>query len=372
MADTCSFVLSSSNTSSSQRTTRACYPCQLSHSPCTATRPCTTCSQRGIPERCVDGVRKVAKYLLQDSVSKAKINSVSHPTSPEPQTTELSESPTFIHNSIYPSTYDTPMMYPSLEQKLHISKIENAQSGVPNEDLPPLPYFDPSDLLVLYEDEDGLSKLLSRTQSEHAKPASSDRSPATNDVSAKFAYDNVNVPFPYRESNHALIKYVESRLEPAEKTRLWKALSKFRPSILDKVRKLTSEDLIFMERCFQRFLIEGQSLISMTGTPACLWRRSGELVAVNKEFCFITGLDAQALLSKPVYIYELMDSASLLDYWEAFSNAACDAGHNSIHLSCRVQTSTPGIWMHLVSWISIKRCIFDIPLVVVAHFMPSF
>ena len=44
-----------------------------------------------------------------------------------------------------------------------------------------------------------------------------------------------------------------------------------------------------------------------------MWRRTGEICLVGEEFPLITGYDQYTLTSKPFYIYELMDSTSVVE-----------------------------------------------------------
>ena len=62
--------------------------------------------------------------------------------------------------------------------------------------------------------------------------------------------------------------------------------------------KLNKDDLVFMEKCLQRTLLEYEDFISATGTPTIICRRTGEVVAVGKEFSILTGWSANVLLGR--------------------------------------------------------------------------
>ncbi len=53
-----------------------------------------------------------------------------------------------------------------------------------------------------------------------------------------------------------------------------------------------------MEKCLQRTLWELENIISATGTPTIICRRTGEVVAVGKEFSYLTGWSKEVLLGK--------------------------------------------------------------------------
>lgn len=52
----------------------------------------------------------------------------------------------------------------------------------------------------------------------------------------------------------------------------------------------------FVERTFQRTLVELNKLISFSGTPTVVWRRTGEICLVGTEFCLLTGWKREELV----------------------------------------------------------------------------
>lgn len=69
----------------------------------------------------------------------------------------------------------------------------------------------------------------------------------------------------------------------------------------------------FVERTFQRTLVELNKLISFSGTPTVVWRRTGEICLVGTEFCLLTGWKREELVGKK-YIFEVR--AHVLDHCE--------------------------------------------------------
>ena len=51
-------------------------------------------------------------------------------------------------------------------------------------------------------------------------------------------------------------------------------------------------------------------MIASSGTPTVLWRRTGEIELVGKEFCLLTHYQKQDFTNKqkPLYIYEVYGS----------------------------------------------------------------
>ncbi|KAI9468684.1 hypothetical protein BDB00DRAFT_863484 [Zychaea mexicana] len=119
-------------------------------------------------------------------------------------------------------------------------------------------------------------------------------------------YLGVRRPFNYAEGFHYLIEYVKERMSREDLMRISRALAVFRPSFLALIMNLNEEDLVFMEKCIQRTLLEYEKLISFSGTPTVVWRRTGEVCLVGKEFLLLTQWPRDTLLSKKTYIYEVI------------------------------------------------------------------
>lgn len=120
------------------------------------------------------------------------------------------------------------------------------------------------------------------------------------------AYTSVKRPFNYAEGFHYLIRYVTDKMGRDDLMKISRALALFRPSFLALIMNLTEEDLVFMEKCLQRTLLEYEKLISFSGTPTVVWRRTGEICLVGKEFSLLTQWNKDMLLGKKTYIYEVL------------------------------------------------------------------
>ncbi|KAG0167791.1 Transcriptional regulator of nonfermentable carbon utilization [Apophysomyces sp. BC1015] len=182
-------------------------------------------------------------------------------------------------------------------------------------------------------------------------------------------YNNVKAPFNYAEGFHDLIRYVKERMGRDELMRISQALALFRPSFLALIMNLTEDDLIFMEKGIQRTLLEYEKLISFSGTPTVVWRRTGELCLVGKEFSLLTQWPKDMLLKKKKYIYELMDNRSAVEYWEKFSTHAFDNAEKACTYSCILKTPQQKL-LPCTFCFTIKRDIFDLPSVIIGNFLP--
>ncbi|KAI9269788.1 hypothetical protein BY458DRAFT_475186 [Sporodiniella umbellata] len=182
-------------------------------------------------------------------------------------------------------------------------------------------------------------------------------------------YMSVQKPFNYAEGFHYLIAYVTEKMSKEDLKRISRALSLFRPSFLSLIMNLTEEDLVFMEKCIQRTLLEYEKLISFSGTPTVVWRRTGEVCLVGKEFSLLTQWTKEMLLSKKTYIYELMENQSAVEYWEKFSSHAFDNTDKACSYSCILRTPQRKP-VPCTFCFTIKRDIFDLPSVIVGNFLP--
>lgn len=60
---------------------------------------------------------------------------------------------------------------------------------------------------------------------------------------------------------------------------------------------------------FLRLVQELEKLITYTGTPTVVWRRTGEICAVGEEFCLLTEWKRETLLTGSKHIYEVCKRA---------------------------------------------------------------
>lgn len=111
-------------------------------------------------------------------------------------------------------------------------------------------------------------------------------------------YESVTEPYMYVRGFHKLIALLQKRLSASKILRVAKSLASIRPSFIACTRTLSRADLIFMEKSFQRSLFEFGEFLEQTSSPTVLCRRTGEVVAVNKEFTALTGWRKEVLLGK--------------------------------------------------------------------------
>ncbi|CAO1623590.1 unnamed protein product [Jaminaea pallidilutea] len=180
-------------------------------------------------------------------------------------------------------------------------------------------------------------------------------------------YGDLTKPFSYTEGYHFLLKFVTDKFEKAEVLRIVRALGLFRPSLIALQMPLTDEDEVFVERSIQRTILEFEKLISFSGTPTLVWRRTCEICVVGSEFSMLTGWTRDVLLGRR--IYEFWDKSSTLEYWEKFASHAFENTSQSIVANV-VLKRPDGSSVPCAACFSIKRNVFDLPSLVVGAFLP--
>ncbi|KAL8965903.1 MAG: hypothetical protein Q9197_006270 [Variospora fuerteventurae] len=203
--------------------------------------------------------------------------------------------------------------------------------------------------------------------------------PARRARDASSVYETVKQPYSYTNGFHGLTAFLQRRFPPQKTLRIAKALASIRPSFISCTKTLNRDDLIFMEKCFQRTLWEYEDFINAYGTPTIVCRRTGEVAAVGKEFSILTGWKKDVLLGKepnlnvntgggasppnpaapsrgyntprmpelptldndgtrqqPVFLAELLDDDSTIAFYEDFARLAFGDSRGSVTTRCKL------------------------------------
>jgi PAS domain S-box-containing protein len=186
---------------------------------------------------------------------------------------------------------------------------------------------------------------------------------------AEEVYGGITKPYDYTEGYHFLMKVLPFRFEKNDILRIVRALAIFRPSLIALQMPLTEEDEIFVEKCVQRSVIELNKLISYSGTPTVVWRRTGEICLVGPEFCMLTGWSKEELLGTKKYIWEIFENQSVVEYWENFATHAFENAAQSVYSHC-VLLKPNGSPVPATFCFHIRRDIFDLPSLVIGQWLP--
>ncbi|KAG4438107.1 hypothetical protein IFR05_006428 [Cadophora sp. M221] len=199
-------------------------------------------------------------------------------------------------------------------------------------------------------------------------------------------YDTVHEPYSYTTGFHSLTAFLQRRFSANKTLRIAKSLASIRPSFISCTKTLNRQDLIFMEKCFQRTLFEYEDFMLNCCTPTLVCRRTGEVAAVNKEFTLLTGWKKDVLLGKepnlnintgrsstdtsgpasltntgraglstprmrplsladqqgkdgrpqPVFLAELLDDDSVVEFYEDFARLAFGDSRGSVTTRCKM------------------------------------
>lgn len=102
-------------------------------------------------------------------------------------------------------------------------------------------------------------------------------------------------PFNYVLGYQRLSAYMDSHLHAAQKQKILKTLSSFRPKFREKVHALTDIELVYVEMWFERSLMEYDRVFASMAVPACCWRRTGEICRGNKEMAELIHVPVEKL-----------------------------------------------------------------------------
>ncbi|WVQ83385.1 hypothetical protein IAT38_005526 [Cryptococcus sp. DSM 104549] len=478
-----------------KKVAKACLACQKSHLTCDEQRPCTRCVKKGIPEQCVEGVRKKAKYLMEGdertmsgsraddtgslspAINAISSSSVSLPTlhnnpNNEPMhisddmwlttATQQDDRPPSINLSnlqnpnqmwnpnqqpdITPSSYPTfggtaanneyqmldamfaslSPIYPGIADPLdEAGRQLGMDANMVNNPPLPGPQFDqswlnPSPSATNTSQNQGgfggptpgsgITSLSPGTYSEispnnqtwgsggwvdnqqqqqqhiplqgqmmldgtggpqdqmdsRLMPTSLRR--VGKGLTSAEVYRTKVKPYDYTQGYHILMDYLTKNFESSDVLRVVRALASFRPSLIALQMPMSEEDEVFLERSFQRTLIELEKLISYSATPTAVWRRTGEVCYANPEFCKLVDRTDADLLGRKTYIYELFAKSSVVTYWENFSVHAFENTTQNFFQPISLVGAT-GL-SQCTCCFTIRRDVFDLPSVVIGQFLP--
>lgn len=182
-------------------------------------------------------------------------------------------------------------------------------------------------------------------------------------------YSRISQPFSYTPGFHSLIQYLKQRFNRQDLLKMAKAMASYRPSFIACTNTLKEDDLIFMEQCFQRTLLEYDKFIQLSGTPTIVWRRTGQIAYVSEEFCILTGWTKEMLLTKVTFIVELMDDPSVVEYFNLFSTIAYGDFRGATMGGCTLLTQYHTAIKTTCMW-TLKRDVFGIPMMIIGNFLP--
>lgn len=184
-------------------------------------------------------------------------------------------------------------------------------------------------------------------------------------------YAKVTRPFSYTPGFHKLIAYLRNRFPKDMLVKMAKSMAVYRPSFIACTNSLREADLIFMEQCFQRTLLTYDKLLKVSGTPTIVWRRTGEIAYVDSEFSTLTGWTQEQLLGKkPMFIVELLDDQSVVEYFELFSKIAFGDFLGATMTECTLLTPGRDVKIRAGCTWTLKRDVFGIPMMIIGNFLP--
>lgn len=184
-------------------------------------------------------------------------------------------------------------------------------------------------------------------------------------------YATVSKPFSYTPGFHKLIAYLRSRFPKEMLVKMAESMASYRPSFIACTNSLREADLIFMEQCFQRTLLTYDNFIKVSGTPTIVWRRTGEIAYVGREFSILTGWTKDQLMGQKInFIVELLDDKSVVEYFQLFLRIAFGDFLGATMTECTLLTPKHDVKIRTGCIWTLKRDVFGIPMMVIGNFLP--
>lgn len=185
-------------------------------------------------------------------------------------------------------------------------------------------------------------------------------------------YSKITQPFLHTHGFTALLEYIKKRFHKKDVIRICYDIAAIRPVFIASCINFQEEDMIFMEHCFQRTLLEYASFINEVGNPTIVWRRTGQISYVNDEFLMLTGWTRQQLLGKMTFVIEILDDESSLVFFKNFK-AVCYSDYTGfVNVpTMRILTPKKGKYIDCSSFFIVKRDTFGLPTFTVGNFLPK-
>lgn len=185
-------------------------------------------------------------------------------------------------------------------------------------------------------------------------------------------YSKITQPFLHTHGFTALLEYIKKRFHKKDVIKICYDIAAIRPVFIASCINFQEEDMIFMEHCFQRTLLEYASFINEVGNPTIVWRRTGQISYVNDEFLMLTGWTRQQLLGKMTFVIEILDDESSLIFFKNFK-AVCYSDYTGfVNVpTMRILTPQKGKYIDCSSFFIVKRDTFGLPTFTVGNFLPK-
>ncbi|KAG8204599.1 GSM1, partial [Candida africana] len=119
----------------------------------------------------------------------------------------------------------------------------------------------------------------------------------------------------------------------------------------------------------QRSLLDYKKLAELNSSPTIMWRRTGEIISITEDMALLLEHLLFDLLKERRFIFELMDDNSIVDYFNLFANIAVGNLKSVIQTAIQMKTKSSNL-IKFTCVFTIKRDIFDIPMIVIGQFLP--
>jgi hypothetical protein len=110
-------------------------------------------------------------------------------------------------------------------------------------------------------------------------------------------YQHVTEPFNYSHGFHYLLNYVKKNMTKQDMMRVCRSLADIRPLLISRIMHLTRQDLLLMEKCFQRMVVAR----AMSSLDACRNTTSSSCTKQHQQSCGAVQVRLYALAASSLY-----------------------------------------------------------------------
>ncbi|KAG0152503.1 hypothetical protein CROQUDRAFT_70717 [Cronartium quercuum f. sp. fusiforme G11] len=406
-----------------RKVAKACLFCKRSHMTCDDSRPCQRCIKREISHLCCDEPPSSNGSAPPQQLSQSSIRNIitqpqthapvftsinhtmlnhSHASAPITNRLDIDPSistPIHLQNSIRPfQSPSSKALGPAGRSSVNpinstaLTSVEPTASSLDGflnlcapitSDQKPPSELDLNDILMSYP---GLfTEPFGSTSNSGSAGNPSDgllqHMSNFNDRSGGTRTNEVTL-FDYQRAEQRLLDWINLMALPDSKQKLLRILAEVQPAILAVTSTLSPSDKIESDLCYHRLLQEYTPIFSTLPIPACVWRRTGEIVKTNSQFCELIGMTRDGLEGAQKSIYELWNDDSNLNYWEKYGRIALDEGQKAVLTSCvLIKKSTQSTItkadpdpipqsLSCTFSFTIRRDAWAVPSLIVGNFLP--
>ncbi|PVU86648.1 hypothetical protein BB561_006615 [Smittium simulii] len=366
----------------SKKIINACTNCQNSHLSCDEKIPCSRCDKKNIAETCQYSTKKLAKYLLKDFESENLLSLVNNAYSDQDQFQNFILNPdytglfTYFSNPKHSQPPNAPFPLVNFAKEKSLNSIPELDffkifSHVCKNDVnTEISYKMRQFFNMSYQKSKTLNNPFDFAYSKYQM--NSENSNNFDELLENFVSDSlttsssaINKPTEGYSHNDPFFYTVPKK----EAKRIFSAIETCNSTIVAAKANYPISCIEFSNQIYRKNLLKIERFIKFTSTPTLVCKRSGLISLVGREFTILTGWTEAQMLSKNMYIYDIISAENTVEYCEK----ACFEITNHLDRGIVLHVDlikNDNKTIRCSSRFIIKRDLLDIPSIIIGSFLP--